>query len=168
MSKIREEFESIREKISDESEDYILAFEEYGYVDSIHLYVNMNDINIKICIWDSDSEPRDFIEEINEYEPLEQYLIRKISEIITSLNKLRSILTKSNATNSDEVKEQDFILDNVIGLNKLDSFAYCYNNGYIPVIVYENGISYGITTDVNLTRICLYIENDVVVKYTIG
>ena len=40
------------------------------------------------CIWDSENEPRDYIDAVDDYEPLDYFLIKQINKRIKQLSKI--------------------------------------------------------------------------------
>jgi len=78
-----------------EHEDNFMNFFTYetnGMYEAITLRVYDEDVEIKISIWNSESDDREFIEEINDYEPLEDYIVKQYDECIEKLQDLRKFL----------------------------------------------------------------------------
>lgn len=68
------------------------TYETNGMYEAITLRVYIDDLEIKIGIWNSESDDREFIEEINEYEPLEDYIIKQYDECLKKLQEVRNYL----------------------------------------------------------------------------
>lgn len=56
-----------------------------GLYESISFEVYVEDIRIKFDLWNSETDSREFNEEINEYEPLEDEILRLYDECIVKL-----------------------------------------------------------------------------------
>lgn len=88
--------ELLNEKLS-QSTDYdfmnYFTYTTTGMHESITLYAYVLDFEIKIDIWDSESDNRKFIEEVNDYEPLEDFILKTLNDCIKKLQELKEILS---------------------------------------------------------------------------
>ncbi|MFW6246769.1 MAG: hypothetical protein ACOC22_01140 [bacterium] len=75
-----------------EHEDNFMNFFTYetnGMYEAITLRVYVEDFEIKLSIWNSEADDREFNEELNEYEPLEEYIIKIYDSCVEKLIELR-------------------------------------------------------------------------------
>lgn len=84
---MKEENEII-EAIGNINNNFIEVSEENGYDYQLELISNGNTFVIRwldITIWNSDDDSRQFDEDKNEYEPLEQFLKKRIKQLFDNL-----------------------------------------------------------------------------------
>jgi hypothetical protein len=102
MSKLnmstQEVVEFLNEKLHGENAEYeenfmnFFTYETNGMYEAITLRLYIDDLEIKISIWNSESDDREFIEEMNEYEPLEDYIIKQYDSCVEKLHNIRQYL----------------------------------------------------------------------------
>jgi hypothetical protein len=78
--------ENLNEKIFNKYEDSAHSF--WMHTDGFFEVVLFNEI----ILWNSSEDDRLFIEEINEYEPLFEFIIKKLNDYITDINNIRNLL----------------------------------------------------------------------------
>lgn len=92
--------ELLNEKLYGEKGEFEQNFPHYfsytksNYIESISLDINLEDSHIKIHLWNSENSQQIYIEKINDYEPLENTIIREYKKVIKKLIKLKSYITK--------------------------------------------------------------------------
>jgi hypothetical protein len=101
MKTIKDEIDEIQEWIYEKSnvENFFLRYIEEGNVEAIELCIYQHQMNITVQLWNSENEEREWIEEINDYEPFYTFLSRKITECLDSFTELKSLLQNENYTN---------------------------------------------------------------------
>ena len=92
---LKEQVKLLEQKLYDEFGDnppYSLTYSTTSFYEQLSLNINDGIISMEIGIWNSDNSNFKFLKIINDYETLESYLKRVISELKFSLNKLNKVL----------------------------------------------------------------------------
>lgn len=88
MTTIQQQVDDIQNKLYGDKHDYENYFLEYatiGSVESVSIVILENDAQLRISLWNSENEERRWVECIDDYEPFEVFLKRRIKESIKSL-----------------------------------------------------------------------------------
>ena len=96
MVTIKQEIEAIQEHLWEynNTDNFYLRYIVEGTVEAVDLCIYTNQMNITVQLWDSENDPREFWEEVNDYEPFYTFLQRKINECLTTFNDLKVITNK--------------------------------------------------------------------------
>lgn len=77
--------------VDGEYEDNFMNFFTYetnGMYEAITLRIYFNNFQIKLNLWNSEADEREFYEELNEYEPLEDYIVRIYDSCVDKLQEV--------------------------------------------------------------------------------
>lgn len=95
MSEIQNIVKAIQEKFFDNTateDKYLLRYTEEAYIEAVELIVYEKDFQMKIQLWDSENEVREWIEEESDYEPFEDFLRKRLGKCVQSLCTAKIIL----------------------------------------------------------------------------
>lgn len=75
--------EELNQELYDKHKEeiYLFNYRSYGWCEAIFFE--------DTCLWDSDNDGREFIEEINDYEPLLPFIKKEFNKHIKHLSKLK-------------------------------------------------------------------------------
>lgn len=75
-----------------ENEQNYFIYSKCGMTNSISIYIER--VESEIYLWDDENDDRKFIEKKNDYENLEEFIIKKLKNYIKDLQKLSKALCK--------------------------------------------------------------------------
>ena len=87
-----ETVESLNDSLYDKSERFFshgFSYTTNSTSEAVTLDVALDNSHCQILLWCSENSQRAYIEEINEYEPLKDTLIRELSKIIKELTEIK-------------------------------------------------------------------------------
>ena len=100
MNKIEEVVDNLNERLYGKDAQHEFNF-SHGfssihapYWNAIVLYLNYEDYDIEIKIWDSEHESRKWNEKTQNYEDLEKHIIQKYKNVLKDMSKLTKYLCK--------------------------------------------------------------------------
>lgn len=69
--------------------NHAFSYSTTGTIESITLDINLENSNIIFQLWNSECDNRKWIEENNDYEPLNEHIVCEFNEILKTLKKLQ-------------------------------------------------------------------------------
>ena len=96
MVNIKDQIDSIQEHFwkHNNTDNFYLRYIEEGTIEAVELCIYMYQMNITVQLWNSEDDPRQFWEEVNDYEPFYTFLQRKVNNCLHALTKLKEITNK--------------------------------------------------------------------------
>ena len=98
MNKIEEIVDNLNTRLwgmnGDENTSHVFIYEKAGYIDTILLNLKFNNYSVNINLWNDENDDRLFNEKTNEYEDLEEFIVKKYKSITKEMKKLNKDLKK--------------------------------------------------------------------------
>lgn len=98
MNKIEEVVDNLNTRLwgmnGNENTDHVFVYTKAGYIESISLNLNFDNHSIEINLWNDDNDDRLFSEETQQYEDLEEFIVKKYKNIVKEMKKLNKSLKK--------------------------------------------------------------------------
>ena len=98
MNEILNVVDNLNEKLwginGDKNLNHCFSYIKSGYIEAISLDLNFDDYHIEIQMWNNDNDDRLFSEETQQYEDLEEFIVKKYKNIVKEMKKLNKSLKK--------------------------------------------------------------------------
>ena len=98
MNKIEEIVDNLNTRLwgmnGDENTNHVFIYRKAGYIESISLNLKFNNYSVNINLWNDENDDRLFNEKTNEYEDLEEFIVKKYKSITKEMRKLNKDLKK--------------------------------------------------------------------------
>jgi len=98
MNKIEEVVDNLNTRLwgmnGDENTSHVFIYEKAGYIDTILLSLKFDYYTVKINLWNDDNDDREFSEKTQQYEDLEEFIVKKYKIITKEMKKLNKSLKK--------------------------------------------------------------------------
>lgn len=98
MNKIEEIVDNLNTRLwgmnGDENTNHVFIYTKAGYIESISLNLKFNNYSVNINLWNDENDDRLFNEKTNEYEDLEEFIVKKYKSITKEMKKLNKDLKK--------------------------------------------------------------------------
>ena len=98
MNKIKEIVDNLNTRLwgmnGDENTNHVFIYTKAGYIESISLNLKFNNYSVNINLWNDENDDRLFNEKTNEYEDLEEFIVKKYKSITKEMKKLNKDLKK--------------------------------------------------------------------------
>ena len=98
MNKIIEVVDNLNTRLwemnGDKNLNHCFSYIKSGYIEAISLDLNFDDYHIEIQMWNNDNDDRLFSEETQQYEDLEEFIVKKYKNIVKEMKKLNKSLKK--------------------------------------------------------------------------
>jgi hypothetical protein len=98
MNKIEEVVDNLNTRLwgmnGDENSNHVFIYTKVGYIENILLNLNFDYYSIKINLWNDDNDDREFNEKPQQYEDLEEFIVKKYKNITKEMKKLNKSLKK--------------------------------------------------------------------------
>lgn len=108
MNKIEEVVDNLNTRLwgmnGDENTDHVFIYTKAGYIESISLNLNFDYYSIKIDLWNDDNDDREFNEKPQQYEDLEEFIVKKYKNITKEMKKLNKSLKNECKSNTIQKK----------------------------------------------------------------
>ena len=98
MNKIEEVVDNLNTRLwgmnGDENSSHVFIYTKAGFIENISLNLNFDNHSIEINLWNDDNDDRLFSEETQQYEDLEEFIVKKYKNIVKEMKKLNKSLKK--------------------------------------------------------------------------
>jgi len=98
MNKIEEIVDNLNTRLwgmnGDKNTNHVFIYRKAGYIESISLNLKFNNYSVNINLWNDENDDRLFNEKTNEYEDLEEFIVKKYKSITKEMKKLNKDLKK--------------------------------------------------------------------------
>ena len=98
MNKIEEVIDNLNTRLwgmnGDENNNHVFIYKKLGFIECISLKLRYENYSVTIDLWDDGNDDRLFNEKTNEYEDLEEFIVKKYKSITKEMKKLNKDLKK--------------------------------------------------------------------------
>lgn len=80
--------------LGEDNVNHCFCYTKLGFTQAISLHLNYDNFSIKINLWNDENEDRKFLENKNEYEDLQKFILKKYSKVIKEMINIKKNLCK--------------------------------------------------------------------------